>query len=92
MASGRDNRRTQRRNVRYKATIENVLDGRLETCQILDVSATGAKLQVARDLEVAEHFILHLAPGGGSRRVCRLIWRADMQIGAAFVGDGEATI
>jgi uncharacterized membrane protein len=87
MASTPDNRRTARRSVRYRAAIENALDGSLLPCQIHDVSATGAKLGVAAHVVVPEQFILHLAPGGASRRVCRLVWREGGLLGARFTDD-----
>ncbi|QCK85565.1 PilZ domain-containing protein [Phreatobacter aquaticus] len=91
MATPSDNRRTARRSVRYRATIENVLDGSLIPCQIHDVSATGAKLQVAPGTDIPEQFVLHLAPGGASRRVCKRVWRDGNVLGALFMSDGAIT-
>ncbi len=84
MAATAEKRRAQRRDMRYKATIENVVDGSLTACLIHDVSATGAKIAIPEGAEVQDPFILHLAPGGGSRRICRVVWRRGSKIGLAF--------
>jgi hypothetical protein len=49
-----------------------------------DVSHTGARLVLEDDDELPDSFLLLLTRNGGTRRQCRVIWRAGMTVGVAF--------
>jgi hypothetical protein len=49
------------------------------SCIISDISASGAKLTIAGELELPDHFTLLL------RRRCRVVRRFDGQLGVEFV-------
>jgi hypothetical protein len=54
-------------------------------CVVRNVSATGAKLTVASVVGIPDSFIL--INSDGSRRKCRVIWRALRELGVAFVSE-----
>ena len=49
-----------------------------------DVSHTGARLVLEDDDELPDSFLLLLTRNGGTRRQCRVSWRAGMTVGVAF--------
>ncbi|WP_298243878.1 helix-turn-helix domain-containing protein [uncultured Bradyrhizobium sp.] len=57
-------------------------------CTIRDVSATGARLQLNSSAWIADAFTLVFA--NGLRKPCRVAWRKERLIGAAFA-DGYAS-
>ncbi len=58
-------------------------------CTIRDVSGTGARMQLNSSAWVAEAFTLVFA--SGLRKACRVAWRRERLIGAAFA-DGYASV
>lgn len=58
-------------------------------CTIRDVSGTGARLALISSAWVAEAFTLVFT--SGLRKACRVAWRKERLIGAAFV-DGYASV
>lgn len=81
---GTNRRRAPRRLVQlHNAVI--VSDGRATTtCIIVDISATGAKLELTRKCEVPDRFVLVLSTSGGLRRACKVAWRTGTAIGVHF--------
>jgi PilZ domain-containing protein len=79
-----DLRKSPRRAFHYNATI--VIDGETQShpCAIVDISNTGARLQLKDDFELPEHFLLLLTRGGGARRRCKIIWRDGLFAGVQF--------
>jgi hypothetical protein len=53
-------------------------------CTIVDISNSGVRLAVRRD--VPDEFSLILNDATGVRHKCRVVWRRDHQIGAKFLG------
>ncbi|PIT00461.1 transcriptional regulator [Bradyrhizobium nitroreducens] len=58
-------------------------------CTIRDVSATGARLSLNSSAWIAEDFTLVFA--SGLRKACRVAWRKERLVGAAFA-DGYASV
>jgi hypothetical protein len=82
MASNR--RKFTRRAFSHTARIVGG-DGSWEhDCQIMDVSATGARLATAEPLKLPKDFLLALSTGGRAVRKCHLIWSRGKEIGIAF--------
>ncbi|HEY4141270.1 MAG TPA: PilZ domain-containing protein [Pseudolabrys sp.] len=78
-----DKRKAVRRTMRYTAWI--VLEpGQLHGCALVDVSDTGARLNVENAGNIPDTFTLWLSSNGSARRKCKVIWRAERQIGVAF--------
>jgi len=62
-------------------------DGKpIGTCQLCDVSATGARLSLAPRVlaKLPEEFILVLAKRAKVRRRCRIVWRSQDEVGVRF--------
>jgi hypothetical protein len=77
-------RKKPRRQFHYNASL--LIEGEKLPCPcaIIDVSESGARLQLEADCELPERFILLLTKGGEARRHCRLVWRDGLFVGVAF--------
>jgi hypothetical protein len=51
---------------------------------ISDVSDSGARLDLDKPDGIPDRFILLLSKNGQARRLCRVVWRAEHQIGVQF--------
>ena len=78
-----DKRKAKRRPLRYSAWMSLDSD-KLHGCVLSDISDTGARLDVEDVKAVPDRFMLLLSGTGAARRSCRVIWRAEAQIGVAF--------
>jgi hypothetical protein len=58
-------------------------------CSMSDVSHTGARIDVDAGDEVPDRFVLLLSESGQPRRLCRVVWRSETQIGVHFERLGE---
>jgi hypothetical protein len=58
---------------------------------MLDISGTGARLELRKDDEVPNHFILLLSHNGQLRRQCSVVWRNKNTLGVHFVSDDEVS-
>jgi hypothetical protein len=86
-----EKRKSLRRSVRQPAVILNNNGSILGSCTILDVSASGAKLQPRAPTEVPDDFILVLSKDAQVRRRCKIAWRSEAAIGVRFaVGDRKS--
>jgi hypothetical protein len=63
-------------------TIEN--DIRSYECQVLDVSADGAKLVADIEAPIGSSFRLSIVPNAIVRRECEVVWRKGRTIGVKF--------
>jgi hypothetical protein len=75
-------KREPRRARQHPAWITD--DVRSYKCQVLDVSAGGAKLIVDIDALVGSSFRLSAAPHSLVRKPCDVVWRRGRQIGVKF--------
>jgi hypothetical protein len=77
-------RKKPRRQFHYNASI--LIEGAKLPCPcaIVDISETGARLQLESDCELPESFILMLTRGGEARRKCRVVWRNKLELGVEF--------
>ncbi len=88
-----NNRKTDRVRFEHKHPV-NVMgvDGTWRRqCTLLDVSSTGARLDVDGSTEVlrAQEFFLVLASFGLAFRRCELIWVNGSQVGVQFIQRGK---
>jgi hypothetical protein len=80
----KESRKHVRRVVRQPGAILN--DGSiLSECMVLDVSASGAKIEIKAPNEVPEQFTLLLSRDGKVRRQCQVIRRSDAEVGVQFI-------
>jgi hypothetical protein len=82
--SGTELRKKPRRQFHYNASL--LIEGEKTPCPcaIVDVSATGARLQLQAECKLPERFILLLTKGGEARRHCRLVWHEGLFAGVEF--------
>ncbi len=91
MRDGRGAKRTRRRNAAWIALGHG---GTQIPCVLWDISDTGARLAAPRSKSLPIAFNLLLNKEGSARRVCRVVWRNDSQMGVQFVDgcDAEAVL
>lgn len=54
-----------------------------------DASAGGAKLKLAKEIEVPENFVIVLSSKSGPRRNCSLVWQKANLVGVRFMPVNE---
>lgn len=82
-AHGRERRREARVPVRVAATIV-LSSNRSVPCQTVDVSTSGARLDLPRDRILPSEFEV-VIPARKIRRRAKLVWRAEDTLGIQFV-------
>jgi hypothetical protein len=58
--------------------------GTSASATISDVSDTGARLDVDEPDSIPDRFVLLLSKNGKARRLCRVVWRNEHQLGVQF--------
>ena len=53
-------------------------------CAIVDISGTGARINVETSDIIPDRFVLLLTGTGAARRNCHVVWRRSRQIGVTF--------
>jgi len=79
----RDQRKAKRRLMRYTAWLARK-PGDLLGCVLSDISDTGARMTVQEPDTVPDRFLLMLSRNGKAKRLCRVVWRKDKQLGVHF--------
>jgi hypothetical protein len=82
--NGAELRKKGRRQFHYNATLLIEGEKTPRPCAIVDISASGARLQLEAECELPERFILLLTKGGEARRHCRVAWRDGLFAGVEF--------
>jgi hypothetical protein len=80
-------RRTSPRHALNRHALVCSADGKpIAGCQLCDVSAAGARLALAASelAKLPDEFILVLAKRAKVHRRCRVVWRADGEVGVQF--------
>jgi len=77
-------RKKPRRQFHYDAKILKGKETPPLACWISDISETGARLNLASDVELPDTFLLLLTANGGARRHCRIVWRDGLVVGVKF--------
>jgi PilZ domain len=77
-------RRLQRRKRHHPSWIAFDNDIRSYECQLLDISADGAKLIADIDASIGTTFLLSAVPHAVVRRRCEIVWRKGRTIGVKF--------
>ncbi|MGB7036733.1 MAG: PilZ domain-containing protein [Xanthobacteraceae bacterium] len=80
-----ESRNSKRHLVLHGARIADIDGSALESCRILDVSGSGARLQVTDPGHLPDQFLLLLSRDGALRRQCAVVWRSERTIGVEFV-------
>jgi hypothetical protein len=82
---GGENRKTRRRIVRHPAVILTGDGSVRQPCMMVDVSATGAKLEFQAPCEITDPFTLMLTESGAVIRQCQISWRSERSLGVQFL-------
>ena len=61
----------------------------LSACTVLDVSASGARIQLQTPNDIPDKFILLLSKNGKVRRQCQVVRRTEIELGVRFVLDAS---
>lgn len=77
-------RKKPRRPLHYRARILLSKKGQPRSCNIEDISETGARIVLQKDEELPDRFLLLFTPRGVAR-VCRQVWRDDLTVGVEFL-------
>ena len=83
-------RKRKRRFISHGARIVLADGAILENCRIIDISGTGARLEIKAVDAVPDQFILLLSYDGRLRRQCSVVWRSETAIGVEFIPDCPA--
>ena len=81
-----------RRSRQHSAWIKIENDFRSHECQVLDVSANGAKLVADIEVPIGSTFRLSVVPQAVVRRKCEVVWRKGRVIGVKFAPTKEQVI
>jgi hypothetical protein len=84
-------RRLARRSRHHLSWITTKNDIRSYECQVLDVSADGAKLVADIEAPIGSTLRLSIVPSGVVRRECEVIWRKGRVIGVKFMAGAAKT-
>ena len=80
-----NNRKAKRKEVRAGGMIYSEAGQRLAECELRNVSATGAQLELRRETNLPVNFILTLSQSGVVRRRCELVWQFSTVLGVRFL-------
>ena len=76
-----DRRRARRERLLVRAQI--VADGNFHDCILLDLTATGARIETMLPLALPDHFALRFS--NGRQEVCERRWRVGQRMGLMFL-------
>ncbi len=80
-----DKRKNLRRSIRYPGVIELGEGQSPIQCTLCDASQEGAQLLIDDARQLPDNFVLVLGYDGTARRLCRVVWRSEAQVGVEFV-------
>jgi hypothetical protein len=80
-----DNRKDPRRDLTWGSLIVDIDESIICQCRTVNVSATGAKITLIKQMDVPDEFFLMLTTDGKVRRRCKIAWRSEADIGVRFV-------
>src|SRR5262245_20462773 len=80
-----EQRSSIRRSTNIRAWIEFDDDTPPLSCTVVDISEGGARIEVASPHRLPEEFSLIITEDAAHVRRCRIIWRADNEIGISYL-------
>ncbi len=81
-------RKSLRRQFGYPGLMQFGDGGLSNACVIVDMSETGAQLEVPAGAEVPTEFSLLIGGNANVRRQCRVVWRSGNKLGVRFGASG----
>jgi hypothetical protein len=84
---GKNLRRSPRHVVSAPGMIYDVQGNPIMSCTVRDISATGARVDLAHDAALPKSFLLSLTKDGNVRRKCSVAWQLATVAGIHFIKD-----
>jgi len=84
-------RKSRRRDISTQGMIYDANGRAVMPCSLLNVSETGAKLQLSQDVPLPRSFSLALTPDGNVRRLCQPVWQRSTVAGVRFTLKAKAS-
>jgi hypothetical protein len=81
----KDERVDPRKTVRRCGWLSRTKGEQLQECIVLDESKKGARLAVNGPSEIPDNFYIYMTLESTSRRLCRVAWRSDKEIGIEYL-------
>jgi hypothetical protein len=82
-----ENRTNRRRSINHGARFVAADRSEVQSCRIIDISGTGARLEVSEPEALPDEFNLLLSHDGKLNRSCAVVWRRGKVIGVRFIVD-----
>jgi len=81
--------RAKRQPVNQDGMIYAINGAQIAPCRLRNVSATGAQIELLREIELPKTFLLSLSENGSVRRRCTIAWQFSTVVGVKFDLDGK---
>lgn len=82
-------RRQSREEVSRRAWIERTSDGPPLSCTVIDISPSGAKIEVDDAMQLPDEFAIRLTRSGQPNFSCKVVWRNTTAVGVRFTNTRE---
>lgn len=80
--------RAKRQPVNQDGMLFGANGAQIAPCRRRNISATGAQIELDREIELPKTFLLSLSKNGGVRRLCTIAWQFSTVVGVKFALDG----
>jgi len=77
-------RKTARRSTFVLGTVTTPEGESITECFVRDISDSGARLQLRKDVPLPGSFVLALSKDGHDRRPCKTVWQLSIVAGVSF--------
>jgi hypothetical protein len=81
--------RAKRQPANQDGMIYAVNGARIAPCRLRNVSATGAQIELLREIELPKTFVLSLSENGSVQRRCTIAWQFSTVVGVKFDVGGQ---
>jgi hypothetical protein len=82
---GQARRRRARREFHYPGILV-AADNKRWATTIIDISETGAQLQLGNNVDAPGELVLLIGGKNAVRRECQIVWRSQNRLGVKFIG------
>jgi hypothetical protein len=76
--------RAKRQPVNQDGMIYGLSGAQIAPCRLRNISATGAQIELLREIELPKGFLLSLSGQGGVQRRCTIMWQFSTVVGVKF--------
>jgi len=82
---GQARRKSARREFQYPGILV-AADGKRWATTIIDISETGAQLQLRNNVDVPGELVLLIGGKNAAKRECQIVWRSENRLDVRFSG------